>query len=269
MPMPTAPVPSALPPRGMLLCLLAPPGMGKSSFGAEWPAPHFVIDPRDEGIIDLIYEGAVNLSMASVHQCSDYTGYKSNLHNCINNPACKTIVCESVGGIMDLCWAACSTEQFDGDLSKKKFLNFQDGPTIADQRYFAPLCDLMQMAQRRGKHVILMGHIKTKQKPNVAGEDWLESTLAADKYMTARVEKTFQNILQMADVVSTLGKKIGVKAESDFQRFVYTHQNPQYFAKNRMGLTSAFQCPMTAKAFYFKFCEVTHRNPKTGYRHAS
>lgn len=248
--------------------LIGQPGMGKSSFCAEWPGVRFCIDPRDEGIINLLYEGLLPKTVQLDHilRCVDYTGYKNNLTKLINDPNCRTIVCESVIGIQNLCWDHCSRTDHGGDTGPRSFLNFQAGPIQADYKYFKELTDMMQQAQNMGKHVILTGHTESKEKENVEGEDWLQATLAADKRFAKRIGVTFQNIFHITDLVALEGKKGDHKA-GGFQRFVFTTAQPKYFAKNQMGLSMGFIfSQISGREAFLGFCSHCKRDPKTCYR---
>lgn len=255
------------PPRGILLAVIGEPGTGKSSFADQWPACRFVIDPRDEGIVDLCYEGLTKTSLESIYRSTDYTTYKNNIIKATNDLSCKTIVCESVDGIQDLCMDHCSRTDHGGDTGPTSFRNYQAGPIQADAKYFKDLVDLMQAAQNRGKHVILVGHIKTKPKPNPGGADWLRDTLSCDDRFAARIGKTFSAIMQVVDLANVSGRDVTrSKATSGVNRFAYISANPQYFAKNRMGLLGGFMVPGTAAEMYSAWCTFAKRSPKTGYR---
>lgn len=256
------------PPRGIFITLLGEPGTGKSSFADQWPACRFVIDPRDEGIIDLCYEGLTKTPLENIFKSSDYVAYKSNIVRAMNDPGCKTIVCESIDGIQDLCLDHCSKTDHGGDTGPTSFRNYQAGPIQADSKYFKELIDMLQLAQNRGKHIILVGHVKTKPKPNPGGADWLCSTFSCDDRFGARIGKTCSAVLQIVDLVSTAGRdQTRSKAtSSEANRFVYTSANPLYSAKNRIGLSGGFIFPKTPAEAYMAWCQYSKRSPKTGYR---
>ncbi len=170
------------------MCLVGPAGCGKSSFAAQFPFPEAVIDPRDEGLIDLIYEQQISMKLEQVHKSKDYDAYHSNLAMAVQGKA-RTIICESVTGIQAMCYQASSKNDYDNDLSHKKFLNYQNGPITAAEKYFQKLLDLMLKAQNLGKHVILIGHTVPKQQANLEGDDYLAMLLGADKQMTLKIKE--------------------------------------------------------------------------------
>lgn len=253
------------PPRGQLLCLLGAPGMGKSSWAAQWPGVRFVIDPRDEGIIDLVYEQLLPIKFEQVLRAENYIQFKANLYSCLTDPSCKTIVLESISGIQDLCWDECSRMDHGNDMSKRSFLNYQEGPIGADSKYFKSIVDTLQLAQNRGKHSILTGHTKVGPTKNVDGDDWLKELLDADPRFAKRINATFSNIFHIVDLVDPT-KKGGQFKAGEATRFVHCTTNPKYFAKNRMGLLGGFPFPSDPKAAYLAYCKHTNRNPLTGYR---
>jgi hypothetical protein len=154
-----------------------------------------------------------------------------------------------------------------GDLSPKSFLNYQAGPIQADNKYFKTLIDIMQLCQNRGKHVLLMGHTKVQPVKNPGGDDWLAASLACNERFAIRIGATFSNIFHIVDLVSTSGRDTTKsKASSESTRFVYVNANPQYVAKNRLGLIAGFPFPSSGKEAFLKFCSETKRSPKTGYK---
>lgn len=256
---------TALPPRGLLCCLVGEAGCGKSSFATQWPSPEAIVDPRDEGLIDLIYEGLIPMKIEQVHRSANYLQYFNNLKASVAGSA-KTLICESITGIQAMCYAHASHIDYDNDLSHKKFLNYQNGPITAAEKYFQALLDLMLVAQNKGKHVLLIGHIVNKTKPNLEGEDYLSMLLGADKQMTLKISATFMNIFVIAQemIVSEGGDK--KKGSSTYKNWMFAHKNPKYPSKNRMGIVSEFLFPSTAKEAYVTFCDKTNRDPRTGYR---
>lgn len=260
-------LPTVLPPRGLLCCLVGPAGCGKSSFAAQWPSPEAIIDPRDEGLIDLIYEKQIDLPINKVFKSTSFASYRNNLSASVDGP-CKTIICESITGIQAMCYGITSKDDYDNDLSHKKFLNYQNGPITSAEKYFQVLLDLVLKAQNKGKHVWLIGHTVPKTVPNIEGEDFLATVLGADKQMTLRIKSTFMNIFVIAHAPVLKEGRGATKSTDDFKRWVYAHENPLYPSKNRMGIREEFPFPDTAKAAYLDFCQRTNRDPRTGYRKA-
>lgn len=264
---PLAALKPSLPPRGLLCCLVGPAGCGKSSFAAQWPGVEAVIDPRDEGLIDLIYEQQVPLTLDQVHRSDTYDKYRNNLSAAVAGKA-RTIVCESITGLQAMCYAEASKKDYDNDLSHKKFLNYQNGPITAAEKYFQVLLDLMLKAQNLGKHVWLIGHTVHKTAANLEGEDYLTMLLGADKQLTLKIKSTFMNIFVIAQelVPPEEGFKKGQVKAGTHRTWLFPHTNLKYPSKNRCGLTHEWLWPSNAKEAYSTFCKETNRDPRTGYR---
>ena len=254
----------ALPKRGMLICLLGPAGYGKSSLAAEFPAPEAIIDPRDEGLIDLIYEGLIPMKLQDVHKSTSFTSYKNNLQASLSTPS-KTVICESLTGIQALCQDEASAKDYEGDRSTSKFYNYQAGPRTAADKYFQQLLDLMLKLQNIGKHVILVGHTVANIEKNQEGEDYLATFIGADKQTTARIKTTFQNIFVIVDITKTFKKGSTVKP-SESSTWIFPQVCSKYPSKNRLGLKQEFIYPSSSKAAYLEVMKQCRRNPATGYR---
>lgn len=253
------------PKRGSLICLIGKPGIGKSSFAQEFPDPDTIIEPRDQGVLDLAYEGLIRTKTDRIFLSSTYGAYLSNLSASING-TCKTIICESLKGLCSLCNDHCSATDHGGDYSPRSFLNFQQGPIQAAEKYFQALIDMMLRAQNLGKHVILIGHSRSVAQDNKTGEDWLADTLECDKRVAAIVHGSFTNIFHIVDAVPTERRQGKTKATSGTSRWMYVNVNPHYLAKNRMGLVGEIEFPSSPKAAYLSYCSAAKRDPKTGYK---
>ena len=255
----------SMPLRGMLACLVGPPGCGKSSFVAQWPSPEAIIDPRDQGLVDLAYEGLISLPLSKIHTATDFDSYKNNLSVAVAGQS-KTLILESITGIQALCHDAVAIADFEGK-QDAKFLSYQTGPISAADRYFQQLLDLMLKAQALGKHVWLIGHTKIGTVKNVTGEDYMGTIMGCTGAMALRIQAAFTNVFVLADSPDTNKKSTHlVKGSSNFVRWMYPHTNPLFPSKNRMGLVCEFEFPSDPKEAYLEFCKRTNRSPSTGYR---
>lgn len=261
----TAPV---LPKRGLFICLVGPAGTGKSSLAAEFPSPEAIIDPRDEGMVDLAHEGLISIPLERIHKSTSFLKYRSNLEASLASSS-KTIICESITGIQALCHDEACKMDYEGDRSTSKFYNYQAGPRTAADKYFQQLLDLMLKAQNLGKHVILIGHTVANMEKNQEGEDYLATFINADKQVTSRIRATFQNILVIVEVAETYKKGSIVKSQDTSSRWIYPHANNKYPSKNRLGLRSPIKYPEDQKQAYLEIMKAMRRDPKTGYRKAA
>ncbi len=261
----SAPPKSSLPVRGMFAVLAGPPGTGKSSWAAQWPSPEAIIDPRDEGMIDLIYEGLVDMPLSSVFKSINYNSYLGNLQAAVTSPS-KTVICESITGMQALCEDICLTETYQND--GFKFNHFQSGPIFAANHYFQKLLDVMIRLQNVGKHVILIGHTKPGTIKNFMGEDYAGIIMGCTGATALRIQAACMNVLVLVDNPETAKNTtgMGLRAGTDSTRWMFSQANPRFPSKNRMGITAEFPFPSSAKEAYLEFCRRTKRNPKTGFR---
>lgn len=258
--------PPTHPARGMLAVICGAPGVGKTSWAAQWPSPEAIIDFRDQGTIDLVDEGLIPLKMENIHVAESYGRYVNNLQAAIDGP-CKTIICESITGIQALCHDECSKNDHDGDMSPKSFQNFQAGPIAAADRYFQKILDKMLAAQGRGKHVILVGHTKPTTKKNILGDDFMGTVLGCTNQMALRIEATFTNIFVVVSIPTTTKPSSRAVAKvTGHSKWLYAQETPTLPSKNRMGIKCEFEFGDSGPESFALFCKNTNRNPKTGYR---
>lgn len=261
-PAPFMPVDSG---RGVLLCILGPPGVGKSSVLSQFPNVKFVVDRRDQGILDLMdYSAAthVNLRRDQIDVASDYLDLKAKLEMAVTGPA-SSVVIESLVGIQALCDDKCLKEDFEGKINP--FVNYQNGYVASSVRYFQPLLDLMILGQEKGKNIFLTGHSKVGSGKNVSGDDWVSQISQSSPAVARRIDATFANIFHIGSTVSTV-KPSGKIRASGMSTSIYVDINPFFPAKNRMGLNGSIPYPSGVKESYIVLCSALSLDPLTGKR---
>lgn len=248
--------------RGVLVFLISQPGMGKSSMLSQFPNCRFIVDYRDQGILDLIDYGAVPLPRKNVVVCGDFASYHKALAESVDGNW-QTIVCESLVGIQAICEDLCLLKDYDSKLNT--FNNFSNGTRAAANTYFQALLDLMLKGQNLGKNMFLTGHSKVGTGKNISGEDWVSATTQCAPAFAARLEATFANIFHIGATVSTMSTGARIKA-TGYDVNMYTTWNPFFPAKNRMGLSVNIPYPNNLKEAYKALCQGLKLSPLTGTR---
>jgi len=231
-----------------------PSGVGKTSFGAEFPDAGFLIDPQEDGILDLVEYGQCKkprevLKAENWEQllslCADVANRKYDI---------GTLVLDSATGFEKLCFHHHCRMYFDNDWSSKGFYSYQRGPKNAAKTDWPMLLDALNSVRESGINVILMAHSTVKQFSNPEGADY-------DRYIPYLDGETWQQTHRWAQFVLFYNyhvsvEKEGVKKKANIEsekRFLYTVRTAAYDAKNRHGLPPLIEAGSSGKEAYESF----------------
>ena len=257
--------------RGVLVCLIGLAGTGKSSLLAQFPNCEFIVDKRDQGILDLMDYSettGVNLPRSSVTVCDNYLNYKGTLEAAIEGPS-DTIVLESLVGIQSFCDDYTMSHDYDSASNPKagnQFVNYRQGLILSANVHFQALIDLMIRGQNSGKNIFLTGHSKIGSGKSVTSEDWVSQVLENSPEIGRRVNASFATILHIGQSVATIKPAGKVRATGDIVYSIYTELNPYFPAKNRMGLHGEIEYPSSPQEAYLVLCKALKLDPNTGKR---
>lgn len=263
--------------RGLLICLLSQPGLGKSSLIAQFPKVHFICDYRDQGILDLIdYKAAtkVKLTQKDVDVVKDYDNLKSAIEVAINDPDIWTIAVESLVGIQAFCTQRCLDIDYsfaeNPGKARNNYINYRNGHDLAANSHFQEILDLLIAGQSKGKGMWLTGHSKvgTAKSITVGTEDFIADLIESTPEMARRVNATFANILHIGSTSITT-KAYGMpkaKATGEVTHSIYCAHNPHFPAKNRMGLFNDLDYPRDVELAYQGLCSALSLDTATGRR---
>lgn len=257
--------------RGILLCLIGLPGIGKSSLLAQFPNCEFICDKRDQGILDLMDYSettGIKLSRSDVTICSNYPTFLGTVQGAIEGPK-STIILESLIGIQSLCDDYTMSYAYDHPTNPKaanRFVNYREGYRISANVHFQAILDEMLKGQNAGKNMILTGHSKVGLGKSVTTEDWVSQVLNNEPEFSRRIDATFATILHIGQSLNTIKPGSKIRAEGDFVNNIYTEINPLFPAKNRMGLHGTIDYPITPQLAFLGLCNALRLNPRTGMR---
>lgn len=256
--------------RGIMLMLLAPPGLGKTSTIAQFPNAHFIVDPGEQGIFDLSdYSETthVNIPESRVKMVSSYDRLLGTLDELGSDPAIPTICLESLVGISAMCDAACLLKEYGNSASA--FEAYQNGAESSASNYLRPLLLRMAAIQSRGKNVIMTGHSRVGKERNIEGPDWVSQVMDVHRPAMRFLDANFANIFHIGVSMSvdrdrkTDGKTRAQSSSTD----LYTKNNPFFIAKNRLGLTDGqYPWPTHPREAYLLLCKLLKLDPATGRR---
>lgn len=245
--------------RGLLICLLAKPGLGKTSLLAQIPDVEFICDCRDQGILDLIEyaeQTKVFIPRERIHVVDSF----QSLLTTVKMSSAPTLAIESLVGIQALCED--QALEIDYESSAKGFCAFRNGFDTAANKYFQELIDVLLDKQEKKQNVFVTGHAKTGTAKAVVGDDWVSQVMECRPEIARRVDASFQNILHIGSITST-SKPAGKVRAGGMSTQMYFDINPHFPGKNRMGLVGSEEYPADAESAYKMLCNLLKFSPTT------
>lgn len=243
--------------RGLGLIIYGIPGIGKTSFAAQFPGPIQFYSMKESGYDDLNDVGEIP-DWCSNENILSWESFVVQFKKC----TAKTIVVDSLSGFQQLLFRYVTEKYYDGDV--KKFSAYYNGPRTDAPAVLEREWENVAAAKRNlGTHVILLGHAKTDTVPNALGTDYLAHIVDLDKGVGGIVNKWAQAILFMAldiEAVKNNRGQLTEKAKNTEERLMYTGTSPGHVAKNRLHLPDPIMLGDSAekafKAFWAKIPAV-------------
>lgn len=235
--------------RGLFICLIGAPGVGKTSLLAQFKSTKFICDKRDQGILDLIdYSTAtkVKVTHSDVDVCDSYIDMKASLELAVDEPDLQNIVVESLVGIQAFCDDYTMEEDYDSRINpkaKNNFVNYRNGLKISANSHFQDLIDIMLVGQNKGKNVWVTGHSKIGTAKSIDTDDWVSQVLCNDVEFSRRIDASFATILHIGVTTEVVKPGNKVRATGLTTGSIYTTPNPFFPGKNRMGLSYDIEYP--------------------------
>lgn len=239
------------------LVIYGPSGVGKTSWGAHWPKPGFIIDPQEEGIRTLAEFGIVPepvfIKQADtfdelLDHCADIATGKTGI---------QTAVFDSITGIEKLCFISHCEEYFEGDWSTEGFYSYQRGPKNAVKVDWPRFLEALDGIRDAGINVVLIGHSRTKPYTNPEGSDYDRFICYADPESWSALHRwaqavLFYNYLVELDLSRKRGPRTKAKQEGE-GRMIYTTFAPAYDAKNWYNLEPVIDGGESAEEAFKEF----------------
>lgn len=253
------------PTKGNQITVIGVPGIGKSTFCAQFPGVFFICDELETGILDLIAAGNVPIDRSQVAVSKTMAETKLILTELANVPNnVQTVVYESYTTLERAIMAeACST-RWKGDWGKGGFMNYQEGPRSCAARDVPEIMQMFQKLLMQGKHVLISGHTAVKQAGNAEGADYYaEVPFAVSKDMWAQFEAWCGNIIYLVYQVNV--EKIGGKDKATGgSPTMICHQTGGYRSKNKFGISTYLPLDgLSPRERYLKLCEAGRLDPLT------
>lgn len=210
--------------------LYGPEGVGKSTFGADAPAPIFL--GRDDG--------TKRLDVARFPQPESWDDILDAIKTLGTEPhEYQTLVIDTLDSIEPMLWEkVCDDGDDKGKKNNIEEFGYGKGYQIALDYWRTFLSWIERLQVRRGMNVIMLAHAQIRGFKNPLGDDF-------DRYQLKLNEKAGGLLKEWSESVLFANFDIQAKKESrkarakgvaSAARWIYTTRHAAYDAKNRYGL---------------------------------
>lgn len=216
-------------------------GVGKSAFAAQFKEATFMMSENETGILKLMENGLVP-DCGYFPQFTKWQDVKDATAEVARSPdRPKTLVIDTLNGIESLLHAHVCKTSYEGDMTKKGFLSYNEGPKacIPEWRTWLAQLDAVRAA---GSTVVLLSHTMVGKRKNPEGTDY-------DQYVPQMHAETWSATHKFADMIIFMnffvevldpGKKTE-KAIGGTKRVYHFESTAAVVAKNRHGIVSKLE----------------------------
>lgn len=251
-----------------------PSGVGKSSFAAFWPNPIFMIDPKEEGIHELVDRNLVPKPVDVL----EVTTFQETLDKCYEvasgSTGAETLVLDSLTGFELLCFKSHCDDYFGGDWSSEGFMSFYKGPVNAAKVDWPRLTEALDAVRKSGIHVILLGHSEIKTFKNPDGPDYDTYNIILYKDIWGQTHRWAKAVLFYNYSMNVETRKGGQgkgaqdsklhkkgKAQEGLDRFIYTEKGSTFEAKNWYGLEPLIEAGTDGQEAFAAYLKAFNKLP--------
>lgn len=264
----------AKPQHGRFLMLYSPPGMGKTTLAAQFPAPVFITTSGEQGIYlykerNLVHSDIpiIQLEPLAPHDEIPAGGHPGYLR-CMTamqrfrdgNHDRQTLVIDSTSGLQDICYQHCASMLFDGDMDSKDFTAYYAGYTKAAEAFWSSeLLSTMLEIVAKGYNVVLIAHSTYKPVNNPNGPDYDQYRPELDKNIWKYTSKDLHGVFFLGqEIMVSIDQKTKKKSTVGDRRFIGLSPTTYYTAKSWCtpeGMTE-IDCGESAKETWSKLKEA-------------
>jgi hypothetical protein len=264
----------AKPQHGRFLMLYSPPGMGKTTLAAQFPAPMFITTSGEQGIY--LYKERklvpadipiIQLEPLAPHDEIPAGGHPGYLR-CMTamqrfrdgKHDRQTLVIDSTSGLQDICYQHCASMLFDSDMDSKDFTAYYAGYTKAAEAFWSSeLLSTMLEIVAKGFNVVLIAHSTFKPVNNPNGPDYDQYRPELDKNIWKYTSKDLHGVFFMGqEILVSIDQKTKKKNTVGERRFIGLSPTTYYTAKSWCtpeGMTE-IDCGESAKETWSKLKEA-------------
>ena len=204
--------------------LVGPEGIGKSTFGANAPAPIFL--GAEDGISEL--------DVAHFPDPQSWSDVRDGVRTLTNEAhQYKSLVIDTVDWLEPLCWrAVCES----GRKASIEDFGYGKGYVAALDEWRNLIADLEMLRRTKGMHVILLAHSHVKPFKNPEGDDYDRYTLKIHEKASGLIKEWTDAVLFANYETHVLKDGQRSKGYAGGSRVMHTERRAAWDAKNRFGL---------------------------------
>ena len=225
--------------------LYGPEGVGKTFLMSHFPGARFIHDEQEHGILRLLSEKNRKRNPIPEPACDpvavkDWMSLLAAIEESLHVD-CQTVVIESLNGIQRLAFKYHCDKFFGGDMTKKGFFSYSDGPRACVQETLPHLKSLCDRLAKVGKLVVFTGHSVVREYKNPTGHDYDRYRINVNDYLYQDIKGwvSFIWFLNYAFTVEetaeafnrTKGK--AVHQGNEIHRSLYATYQPAFDAKSQ------------------------------------
>lgn len=259
------------PKRADVIVVVSPEGAGKTAFAANFRDATFAMSATETGLLTLMSKGLCP-------PCEYFPEFKSwndileatdEMIQSKERP--RTFVVDTVNGIESLLVDHICRVKYDGEMTKKGFLNFQEGWDAIIPPWRVWLSKL-EALRNMGTTIVLLSHSRTVNFKNPEGADY-------HRYVSELHEKTWAALKKFADMIVFLNFHVEVgdvddqsgrgKAKGGRRRVYHFERSGAWDAKHRHGLPEKMIGKGNSPDDYAEFVKLVQDGAKSSSRSKS
>lgn len=240
------------------LVLHAQEGWGKTSLGAQFPNPIFLMTKGEKGLLTLINSGQLGPVQHFRRPAESWNEVKLATEWLINfDHPHKTFVIDTINGAERLMHEMVCHRDFNGEWGDKGFLAFQKGYDRSIPDWLDFLARLDRLREAKGMAILLLCHTAVRTFKNPEGPDFDRYEPAVHK-STWGVSHKWSDMVLFGKFETITEEKKGTRAKGigGQQRLLMTTRHAAYDAKNRHGLPEEIDCGDSPEDAWSAFLEA-------------
>lgn len=207
--------------RPYFICVYAPPGIGKSTFGSEAPSPIFL--DTEDGL------SQIDAKSFKPKSFSEILAFLDELNS--TNHEYKTLVIDTLDHLERFVFEEVCRKHEKPNIED---ISYKRGYIFAVDEW-KKITDKLS-ALREKMNVILLAHSITRNEKNPLGEDYMKFTMKFHEKGVSLITEVVDALLFANYEVFTKKEGSKIKAIGDGARIVHTEARPGFHAKNRYNL---------------------------------